>query len=261
MLSRRTAMGAATLGWLTGGCLQGTMANLEVNALVFDVFGTVVDWYSSIVRDGRKLGAAKGLDVDWGKFALAWRAGYAPAMQRVRSGELPWTKIDVLHRMILDRILADFAITGLSEAEKDHFNRVWHRLDPWPDAVAGLTRLKQKFIIATLSNGNTSLLVNMARYGKLPWDAVLSSDLARHFKPDPEVYRMACDQLSLEPNRILMVAAHKNDLHAARKVGLRTAFVPRPLEYGPNGKQDLTPDAEFDLVAGNFEALAGKLGA
>jgi 2-haloacid dehalogenase len=234
---------------------------MNVKALVFDVFGTVVDWRSSIIREGKDLDKAKGLAIDWEKFALAWRAGYSPMMNRVRNGELPWTKIDVLHRLILDKILMEFRIASLTEQEKQHLNLVWHRLDPWPDSVSGLTRLKRKFVISTLSNGNTALLVNMAKHAGLPWDAVLSSDLALHFKPDPEVYLMASDQLGVPPAQLLMVAAHKSDLQAAHKVGLKTAFVPRPLEYGPGGNADLVPDSEFDLVARDFNDLAGKLGA
>lgn len=229
---------------------------MQIKALVFDVFGTVVDWYSSIIRDGLKLDP----NVDWAKFALAWRAGYAPAMHRVRTGELPWTKIDDLHRMILNQLVVDFQLQ-LTEAQTQHLNHVWHRLDPWPDSVPGLTRLKQKYIISTLSNGNTSLLVNMAKHAGLPWDMVLSADIAKHYKPDPVVYLMAADQLSLPVDQLMMVAAHRNDLHAARNVGLKTAFVPRPLEYGPIGNVDLTPGKEFDLVVNDFLQLADALGA
>jgi len=229
-----------------------------VQALTFDVFGTVVDWRSSVIRDGKKLSAAKGFQVDWGRFADAWRAGYGPSMNRVRRGEVPWTSIDRLHRMILDRLLPEFGIPGLSEAEIDHLNRVWHRLDPWPDAVRGLTRLKKKYIVATLSNGNVALLVNMARHAGLPWDCVLSAELARRYKPDQEVYRTAASLLGLEPAQVMMVAAHGNDLRAAASVGFKSAFVPRPLEHGPGGKQEAT--GSFDIVAGDFVDLAAKLG-
>ncbi len=232
-----------------------------VQALTFDVFGTVVDWRSTIVREARTLGKEKGIETDWGRFADAWRAGYGPAMNRVRKGELPWTKIDDLHRMILDQLLSDLKIDVLSEAEKTHFNRVWHRLEPWPDAIEGLTRLRRKYTLATLSNGNVSLLANMAKHAGLPWDVILSAELARHYKPDREVYLMAADYLSLKPEQVMMVAAHKNDLHAARRAGLKTAFVPRPLEHGPGGKAETTPDPEFDMAAKDFVELAGKLGA
>jgi 2-haloacid dehalogenase len=243
---------------------MGLLAPAEgggVAALVFDVFGTVVDWRSSVIREGEELGRRKGLRVDWAKFADAWRAGYGPSMDRVRRGELPWTNLDALHRLVLDRLLAEFHVGELSEAEKDHFNRVWHRLRPWPDAVAGLTRLKRRHVIATLSNGNVALLTNMAKHAGLPWDCILSSELARRYKPDPAVYQMAADLLGLRPARVLMVAAHKGDLQAARKVGLKTAFVPRPREYGENGKADADPEPWMDLVATDFLELAQKLGA
>ena len=237
-------------------------ANLDsVKALTFDVFGTVVDWRSSIIREGRELAKLKGLDADWAKFADAWRGGYGPSMNRVRGGELPWMKIDDLHRLILDGLLERFNIKGLSEAEKDHFNRAWHRLTPWPDAVEGLTRLKKKFIITTLSNGNVALLTNMAKNAGLPWDAILSSELAKRYKPDKEVYLTAADLLGLQPEQVMMVAAHKGDLRAAKSVGFKAAFVPRPLERGPNAKRDLTPDPSFEVVAKDFVDLAEKLGA
>jgi 2-haloacid dehalogenase len=237
-------------------------ANLDsVKALTFDVFGTVVDWRSSVIREGEELAKRKGLKVDWAKFADAWRGGYGPSMNRVRGGELPWMKIDDLHRLILDGLLEQFNIVGLSEAEKDHFNRAWHRLTPWPDAVPGLTSLKKKFIITTLSNGNVALLTNMAKNAGLPWDAILSAELARRYKPDKEVYLTAADLLGLRPEQVMMVAAHKGDLHAAKSVGFKAAFVPRPLESGPNVKRDLTPDPSFEVVAKDFVDLAEQLGA
>ena len=232
-----------------------------VRALAFDVFGTVVDWRSSIIREGEELGRRKQLRVDWAAFADAWRAGYHPAMDRVRRGDLPWMSLDQLHRQILDGLIEQFGIEGLSEHEIDELNRSWHRLDPWPDAIAGLARLKQRYVIATLSNGNVALLVNMAKRAGLPWDAVLSAELARHYKPDKEAYLTTARLLGLEPRQVLMVAAHKNDLYAARSAGMRTAFVPRPLEHGPGANVVTTPDPEFDLIADDFLDLAGKLGA
>jgi 2-haloacid dehalogenase len=229
-------------------------------ALVFDVFGTVVDWRSTIIREGEALGREKNIYVDWGAFADAWRSRYAPSMDRVRRGEIPWTKLDDLHRVSLEELLAEFGIEGLSCAEKDHFNRVWHRLDPWPDAVEGLTRLRQQYIIAPLSNGNVALLTNMARRAGLPWDLVLSAELVRHYKPDPETYLMPPLLLDLEPEQVMMVAAHVYDLRSARNYGLRTAYVPRPLEFGP-GVEAEPPDPAFDLVAGDFVELADRLGA
>ena len=231
-----------------------------VKALTFDVFGTVVDWRGSIIREGEQLGRARGIDIDWAEFADRWRAGYAPAMARVRNGELPWTKIDVLHRMILDDLLDDFGITGLSEDEKDYWNRVWHRLAPWPASVAGLTRLRQRFIVATLSNGNVALLTNMAKHAGLPWDCILSAELMRRYKPDPETYLRAAELLGLRPEEVMMVAAHKGDLRSAQEVGLRTAFVARPHEFGPSVDVDVAPEADFDVNATDIEELASKLG-
>lgn len=237
------------------------MADLGVKALTFDIFGTVVDWYGTIVREGQAWGAAKGITLDWAQFALDWRAGYEPAMARVRRGELPWLIIDQLHRLILEELLVKYQLTSLTEAEKEHWNRVWHRLTPWPDAVAGLQRLKGRYLIAALSNGNMALLTNMAKHSGLPWDCILSAELARHYKPDPEVYQMAADFLGLPPSQVLMVAAHQHDLRGAQAVGLKTAFIPRPLEYGPNQRPDPTVDPSFDLVATNLIDLAGNLSA
>lgn len=233
----------------------------EVKALTFDVFGTVVDWRSSIIGECRTLFRAKGIDADCASFADAWRGGYGPSMARVRRGELPWTNIDGLHRMILDELLERFHVEGLSEAETDHLNRAWHRLAPWPDAVEGLERLRRNYITATLSNGNVALLVNLSKHGGLTWDAVLSSELARHYKPDKQVYLTAAELLGLPPGQCMMVAAHKGDLRAAQAVGFKAAFVPRPLESGPDRKRDLTPDPSFDVVADSFIDLADKLGA
>ncbi len=232
----------------------------SVEALVFDVFGTVVDWRSTIIAEGGELGRAKGLDVDWGQFADAWRAGYAPAMSRVRKGELQWTPLDRLHRMILDELLEKFQIRNLSEDEKARFNKVWHRLKPWPDSIGGLTRLRRRFVLGTLSNGNVALLVNLAKHAGLPWDCVLSAELVKKYKPDPEVYHSAAALLGLREEQVMMVAAHKDDLRAAAKEGLRTAFVPRPLEHGPGKNTDTGPHTGFDFVAPDFFDLASQLG-
>ena len=233
----------------------------SVKALVFDTFGTVVDWRTSVMQEIAELARRKGLTVDGAKFADAWRAGYRPSMDRVRTGELPWTTLDRLHRMTLDTILIDFGITGLSEADTDALNRAWHRLRPWPDAVAGLTRLKKRFTIAPLSNGNIALMTAMAKHSGLPWDCILGAELVRHYKPDREVYQSAADLLDLKPAEVMMVAAHSGDLRAARDVGLRTAFVTRLLEYGANGKPDLKADAPVDISAKDFNDLASQLGA
>jgi len=235
---------------------------MAVAALTFDVFGTVVDWRHSIIREGEAVGRAKGLrHVDWARFADAWRGLYQPTLERVRTGDLPWTPLDDLHRASLDRLLREFDITGLSEEEIDHFNRAWHRLEPWPDAVEGLTRLRRRFILATLSNGNVALIVNMARHAGLPWDAVLGAEVARHYKPQPEAYLTTARLLGFPPERCMMVAAHNGDLVAARGCGFRTAFVPRPTEYGPGQTTDLKPEHDFDVVAADFVDLAGKLGS
>ena len=228
----------------------------DVQALCFDVFGTVVDWHGSIAAEVQRL----CLPVDGGAFALAWRAGYAPAMQQVRSGALPWTHIDGLHRRILDGLLAAHGI-AMDEAARQNFNRIWHRLQPWPDSKPGLQRLKRRFTVTTLSNGNVSLLVAMAKFGGLPWDAVLSAELFNHYKPDPEVYLGAARLLGLAPAQVALVAAHPGDLRAAAACGLRTAYVPRPLERGTGGAMERALDGEFDLVADSFEALATALGA
>ena len=234
----------------------------SVKALVFDTFGTVVDWRSSIAREVEDLARRKGFTVDGAKFADAWRGGYGPSMNRVRTGELPWTVLDDLHRMILDRILVDFKITGLSGAEIDALNRAWHRLQPWPDAVAALTRLKKKFTIAPLSNGNIALMTAMAKHSGLPWDCILGAELVRHYKPDREVYLSAADFLDLQVGEVMMVAAHLGDLRAAKALGLKTAFVTRPLEFGPTGKPDMQADASIaDLSAKDFNDLASQMGA
>lgn len=228
--------------------------------LLFDTFGTVVDWRGSVAAEGRRLGKAKGVDADWEAFADTWRAGYAPAMNRVRTGALPWTKLDRLHRMILDELLPKFGLTGLTEAEKDQLNQVWHRLDPWPDAVEGLTRLKRRFVIAPLSNGNLSLLTDLGKHAGLPWDCILSTELVRRYKPDKETYLMAADFWDVSSGDLLMVAAHDGDLQAAKALGLKTAFVHRPLEFGPAKVPPRPPAGRFDYTAGDFKELAAQLG-
>jgi len=244
----------------SGHAADGGVAQ-SVKALTFDVFGTVVDWRGSIIREGQLLSARKGYDVDWGAFADSWRSGYGPAMNKVRTGELPWTKIDDLHRMILDDLLEEYSLTGMSEEEILHFNEAWHRLSPWPDTVSGLNKLKSKYVITTLSNGNVSLLTHMAKNGGLPWDAILSAELSGHYKPDPEAYLKAADLLSLAPEQVMMVAAHPGDLRAAARTGLKTAYVIRPLERGPGRPVNRNPDGEFDYTANDFNDLARQLGA
>ncbi len=233
-----------------------------VKALTFDVFGTVVDYRGTILHEGERLNQARGLAVDWGRFADAWRARYRPSLDRVMRGTAPWTNLDALHRQSLDELLLEFNISErLTEDEKDHLNKVWHRLQPWPDAIPGLTHLRKRFILATLSNGNMALLVNMARHSALPWDCVLSAELVRAYKPDPRAYQMACNLLGLRSGEVMMVAAHQEDLRAARSQGLLAAFVARPLEGGAGHTPDLTPDADFEIVASDFMDLAQQLGA
>ncbi|MDP7273897.1 MAG: haloacid dehalogenase type II [Planctomycetaceae bacterium] len=231
-----------------------------VQALTVDVFGTVTDFRSTIIDEGRRLGEAQGWpEIDWGEFADRWRGGYEPAMHQVRLGELPWTTIDPLHRMILDELLAEYGL-DLDEVERDEFNRAWHRLRPWPDVIGGMNRLKNRYIVAALSNGNISLLTRMAKHAGFPWDCVLSAELSKHYKPDPEVYRTAAEYLDLDPGQILMTAAHIHDLEGARAVGFRTAFIPRPDEWGPDGSAEQPADGQFDIVARDFHDLADQLG-
>jgi 2-haloacid dehalogenase len=233
----------------------------ETKVLAFDVFGTVVDWRSSVIAESEQLGKEKGLHIDWAAFADAWRAIYRPYMDRVGSGQLPWTKLDDLHRQMLEETLLRFAISSLTEEDKKHFNRAWHRLKPWPDSVPGLQRLKSRFVITTLSNGNISLLANMAKYAGLPWDCILSAENVRRYKPAPEVYLLAPHLFDLNPGQVMMVAAHEQDLQSARQYGLRTAFVHRPLERGPGKGAPFPPKGNYDIVAGDFIDLAEQLGA
>ena len=226
--------------------------------LAFDVFGTVVDWHGSIVRELRALYP----QVDGDAFALAWRAGYQPAMQRVRSGEIGWTTIDALHRMVLDEeLLPRFGLTQVDESVRAHLNRVWHRLDPWPDVVAGLARLKRRFTICTLSNGNLALLAAMAKRAALPWDLILSAEVFRAYKPDPAAYLGVARVFGVEPSEVMLVAAHHDDLAAARACGLATAYVERPLEFGAGQLKDVGPVAANTLHARDFGDLARQLGA
>ncbi|MDM0042793.1 haloacid dehalogenase type II [Variovorax sp. J22G21] len=223
--------------------------------LAFDVFGTVVDWHKSVVREVRSM----NLDVDSNQFALAWRAGYMPAIRKVMSGELGWTSIDDLHRMILDELLERFRLTHLTEVEKFNLNRVWHRLDPWPDSVEGLTRLKSRYTICTLSNGNIGLLANMAKHASLPWDCILSAEVFHKYKPDPAAYLGVARVFGIDPSEVVMVAAHQDDLAHARACGLKTAYIERPLEYGSLQEKDVSPNADNTLHARDLIELADLL--
>jgi 2-haloacid dehalogenase len=235
---------------------MNTRASPLPQVLAFDVFGTVVDWHSGIARAVQALRPA----VDGDAFALAWRAGYRPAMRRVMAGELGWTLIDELHRLILDDILPQFGLADLSEADRQHLNKAWHRLDPWPDAVAGLTRLKSRFTICTLSNGNIGLLTHMAKHGGLPWDCILSAEVFRAYKPDPATYLGVARVFDLAPAQVMLVAAHQDDLAAARACGLQTAYIERPAEFGAAHPKDVSPDPANTLHARDFLALAQQLG-
>lgn len=232
-----------------------------VKALVFDVFGTVVDWRGSVISQCRQLGLPARADVDWGRFVDEWRCeGYYGAIERVRRGELPFMTTDELHRRYLDVLLPRFGLDTVEPAVREELVLAWHRLDPWPEVVAGLLRIKRRYVISTLSNGNLSLLVDLARHGGLPWDCVLSADLIGHFKPDPESYLSAARLLNVKPGELMLVASHKADLRAAMAAGLRTAFILRPAEFGPGWDADLSPDPGFDVVADGFGALATALG-
>jgi 2-haloacid dehalogenase len=224
--------------------------------LVFDIFGTVVDWHGSLVREV----AARHPQVDADAFALAWRAGYEPAMQTVRSGGRGFVRLDVLHREILDGLLPRFGLGHLGDAERAEFNRVWHRLDPWPDSVAGLTRLKSRFTIASLSNGNIGLLTAMAKCAALPWDCVLSAEVFRAYKPDPRVYRGVAETFDVAAGAVMLVAAHQDDLDAARANGLQTAYIERPLEFGAAHPKDVSPDPANTWHARDLLHLAAQLG-
>ena len=235
-------------------------AKPDVQALLFDVFGTVVDWRGSIIAEMTRFGADKGLKADWVAFTDEWRGLYQPAMEEVRSGRRAWTILDVLHRESLDKLLAKHAIGTLSEADKNHVNRVWHRLKPWPDVVEGLRRLKTRYIIGTLSNGNVGLLTRLAKNAGLPWDVVLGAETASAYKPLPQAYLASAELLNLAPGQVMLVAAHNGDLAAAAKVGLATAFVARPTEHGPHQSRDFKADREWDVIADTFTGVADKLG-
>ena len=229
--------------------------NYPIKVIAFDVFGTTVDWHGSIMQEIQQM----GLNIDADRFANAWRSGYEPAMAEVRKGAKTWTKIDVLHRMILDRILDDFKVTHLSEEQIQHLNLIWHRLHPWADTVEGLLLLKRRFKIVTLSNGNLGLLANMAKFAGLPWDLILSAEVFRHYKPDPETYLGVADIFDVQPQEVMLVATHTNDLKAAKSYGLKTAYVHRSLEFGANQLKPMPDVSDFDLSATDFIDLAKKL--
>jgi len=233
---------------------------MAVQALFFDVFGTLMDFRTSIAREAQAILAPLGHNLDWPAFADAWRGEYQPAMEEVRAGTIPFSKLDVLHRRNLERILPRFHVTGLDEATLHNLNLAWHRLDAWPDVPAGMTLLKPQFRLAPVSNGNISLMVDLARRNGIPWDAILGAEIAGDYKPKPRVYLAACAALDLAPGDCMMVAAHSNDLKSAAECGLRTAHVARPDEHGP-GTGERGPSVPVDVAAENLLDLAGKLHA
>jgi 2-haloacid dehalogenase len=232
-----------------------------VRAIVFDTFGTIVDWRGSIIRALNDFGAERGLEAPWEKIADRWRAAYQPNLDRVRRGELGWTILDQLHYDALIELLPEFGITSLSEPDLRFLTGFWHRLSAWPDAVDGLHRLKRKYVIGPLSNGNLSLLVNLAKFAALPWDVVFGADLFRHYKPDSETYLGVCSFLGLLPEQVMLGAAHNYDLAAARELGLRTGFILRPLEHGPGQTTDLSADQPWDIIAKDLGDLADQMAA
>jgi len=231
----------------------------QIEALFFDVFGTVVDWRTAVIREMAAFGRSKGLTADWAAFADKWRGKYQPAMEEVRAGRRPFTILDVLHREGLIEVLREFSIAGLSEDELNRLTTIWHRLDPWPDAVRGLFRLKQRYVISPLSNGNVALLTRLSKQAGLPWDVILGGETAQAYKPVPQAYLRNAALLALAPEACMLVAAHNNDLAAARGLGFKTAFVLRPAEHGPGQQTDLRADADWDIVAASFKELADKL--
>jgi 2-haloacid dehalogenase len=232
----------------------------SVKAFIFDVFGTVVDWRTSIARESKAILEPKGYALDWLAFADAWRGEYQPAMEEVRTGVIPFSKLDVLHRRNLERVLPRFNVSGLDEATMQHFNKAWHRLDGWPDSAPGLQRLHKKFLIAPCSNGNISLMCGIARRNDFPWDAILGSEIAGDYKPKPIVYLRSAEAFDCQPHECVMVAAHSNDLASAAETGLRTAHIARPNEKGP-GKGEAAPTVPVDIAVPSIEALAQAMGA
>jgi 2-haloacid dehalogenase len=232
-----------------------------MKALLFDTFGTLVDWRSSLIDALSRFGKERQIDAEWSRLIDRWRAAYKPSMDSVRKKERCWTILDELHRDSLIQLLPAFNLQHLSTGDIDYLTSCWHRLDPWPDVVPGLARLKSHFLIGPLSNGNFSLLVELNKFAQLNWDFVIGSDFFQHYKPDAETYLGACSLLGLAPGEVMMVAAHNYDLHAAQSLGLRTAFIRRPTEYGSTQAEDLAPTGAWDFVAGDAEDLAAQLAA
>ncbi|AIO34999.1 haloacid dehalogenase type II [Burkholderia pseudomultivorans] len=232
----------------------------EIKAFVFDVFGTIVDWRSRVAREAADFLQTYAPTLDAFEFADAWRREYTPSMEEVRSGRRSYVRLDLLHRENLVRIIERYGIAGVPDAAVDALNLAWHRLDPWPDSVAALNRLKQRFIIAPLSNGNIRLMIDIAKHAGLPWDAILGAEVAHAYKPAPKVYNEAVEILGVAPAEVCLVAAHNSDLAAARRLGLSTAFVPRPTEYGPGQTTDLNAEDAWDFVVADLHELADRVG-
>ena len=230
-----------------------------VRAIVFDTFGTIVDWRTSLIKSLEEFGRKTDLEAAWDRLVDRWRDAYKPNLDRVRTGELAWTILDELHYAALVELLPEFGIESLPEPDLRFLTGCWHRLSPWPDAIEGLRRLRRKYIVGPLSNGNLSLLVNLAKFADLPWDVIFAADLFRHYKPDPETYLGVCALLGLQPEQVMMGAAHNYDLAAAKELGLRTAFIPRPLEHGPGQITDLSAEQPWDIIATDVVDLAEKL--
>jgi 2-haloacid dehalogenase len=267
ILSRRMMFQGATVLTVSGltaryagpANAQSVTAVDGVKSLIFDVFGTLVDWRNGVAREAERILEPLGYDIDWLAFADAWRALYQPSMREVRDGREPWVKLDTLHRRMLDQIKPTFGLESLDDQAADELNLAWHRLDAWPDIVPGLERLRRKYLLAPCSNGNISIMVDLARRNGIEWDAILGSEIARDFKPKPEVYLMSAAALNLRPDQVMMVAAHSGDLSAAAVNGLRTGHVGRPGESGP-GTGESVPSVDVDVIATDMEDLAAQLG-
>ena len=236
------------------------MPGPDLRMLVFDVFGTLVDWRTSLIDELTAWGEQNATPLDWAAFTDAWRAEYAPAMARVNAGETPWTKLDDLHRQSLDRLLTRFGAQHVTDAQRHHLVRAWHRLRPWPDTVEGLTRLRTRYVLSPMSNGNVALLTNLARSARLPFDLILSAELARAYKPAPQTYALSWTLMGLEPNQVMLVAAHNADLAAAQAQGMRAAYVNRPTEYGPHQTRDTAATGRYDYLAESVTDLATQMG-
>jgi len=233
----------------------------NVKALVFDTWGTVVDWRSSVLDELRELKKSKNAAFEPEEFLREWNAAYNPGKEKVNSGEWPWTQVSTMYWRALNDLLAKYGLSGMTPDEVDRLNRAWTRTRPWPDSQSGLSRLKQKYVLSTLSNGDFAWLVDIAKFGGLPFDCIITAENARRYKPDPSVYLTAIELLGRAPHEVMMVAAHNYDLRAARKLGLRTAFIPRPLEYGPQQTSDLVAENDWDVIAHDMGDLAAQMGA